>query len=279
MAASVLIAGCGDLGGAVAARLIRQGCVVTGIRRSPGAMVEGAHLIQADVRSPAMLQQLAAIRPEILLYCVAADVRTDDSYKSCYVDGLCNVLTALRPGRTLRHVFFVSSTRVYGQQDVWLDEESSVLPADFGGHRLLQAERLLQAAEVSSTVLRLSGVYGPGRTRLSEMAKKPETWPSDNVWTNRIHRDDAADFIAFCIMRAMGGEALAPLYLVTDSLPAPRHEVLRWLASRLGVACDTVAPPVTGGRRFSNQRLLASGFRLHYPDYMAGYGAMLDCAD
>jgi nucleoside-diphosphate-sugar epimerase len=176
----------------------------------------------------------------------------------------------------LRHVFFISSTRVYGRQsDGWLDENSPALPADFGGRRLLEAERLLQDEEVASTVMRLSGIYGPGRTRLSEMAKRPETWPPANAWTNRIHRDDAAAFIARCIIQAARDTKPAPLYLVTDSLPAPRHEVLRWLAGRLGVACDAAMPPVTGGKRISNRRLLASGFRLRYPDYMSGYGELL----
>ena len=62
--------------------------------------------------------------------------------------------------------------------------------------------------------------------------------------------------------------------------PAPLWNVLQWLARRLGVPL-----PTDGGdddhyrlrfsRRFSNAGMLASGFRLQYPDYRSGYGAML----
>ncbi len=277
MATPVLIVGFGDLGSAVADLLVRQGLDVTGVRRSLAPVAPGVHLIQADVTDAATLEPLSSAKPEILLYCVAADAQTDDSYKSQYVDGLRHVLAALQSCPSLRHVFFVSSTRVYGQQtDDWLDEDSPAQPADFGGRRLLEAESLLQGLLVPATVLRLSGIYGPGRTRMLQLAKTPQAWPPNNGWTNRIHRDDAAAFIANCAKRVGEGVELAPIYLVTDSRPAPQHEVLRWLAARQGVECESVPlPPVACGKRLSNRRLLNSGFQLRYPDYETGYGELL----
>jgi len=273
----VLIVGCGDLGSAVADILNQQGFAVTGVRRSPAALVAGVRLMQADVVDAASLEQLATVKPEILLYCVAADAQTDESYKVHYVDGLHNVLALLMPLNTLRHVFFVSSTRVYGQQtDGWLDENSPAQPSDFGGQRLQEAESLLNTFDIPHTILRLSGIYGPGRTRLLQLAKTPQAWPSNNSWTNRIHRDDAAAFIASCVIKADKGESLESLYLVTDSQPTSQYEVLRWLAVKQGVGMETLPiPPVAGGKRLSNRRMLDSGFRLRYPDYQAGYGQLL----
>lgn len=280
--ARILIAGCGDLGITLGQHLIAQGCDVAGLRRSTVPLPAGIHSVQADVARPATLHGLAALRPNILVYSVAADAQTDDSYRAHYVDGLRNVLAALADAG-LRHVFFVSSTRVYGRENQsqenqgqdtgpWLDETAPATPADFGGKRLLQAEALL--AGLPGTTLRLSGIYGPGRHRLLALARRPQSWPAQNHWTNRIHRDDAAAFIASLIRRKLNGEPVEDCYLVTDGCPAPQYEVLQWLAKRLDVDVSGVAPPaVEGGKRLGNARMLATGYRLRYPDYRAGYAA------
>lgn len=275
--ARILIAGCGDLGIALGQHLMAQGCDVAGLRRSAVPLPAGMHGVQADVARPATLHGLAALRPDILVYSVAADAQTDASYRAHYVDGLRHVLAAL-PDAGLRHVFFVSSTRVYGQENrgqdtaLWLDEATPATPADFGGERLLQAEALLSG--LSGTTLRLAGIYGPGRHRLLALARRPRSWPAQNRWTNRIHRDDAAAFIASLVRRKLNGAPVENCYLVTDGCPAPQYEVLQWLAERLGVDVSGVAPPaVAGGKKLGNARMLATGYRLRYPDYRAGYAA------
>lgn len=234
-------------------------------------------MLVGDVTRPETLTQLADIAPQILVYCVAASEQTDDSYRTHYVDGLRNVLAALKPAASLKHVFFVSSTRVYGQaSEALLDETEPAQPSDFGGQRLLEAEQLLEELPCGHTVLRLSGIYGPGRRYLLNMAADPARWPPRNVWTNRIHRVDAATFIAWLVRQVANGGAVANCYIVTDSQPVPQHEVLQWLAAKMGCAVDParVSPP-SGGKRLSNARMLSTGFRLCYPDYQAGYGSLL----
>lgn len=273
----VLIAGCGDLGCALAQRLLADGFVVYGLRRSHTALPDGVQPLYGDVTQPQTLAQLAAIAPDFLVYCVAADAQTDDDYRAQYVDGLRNVLQALGAGAPLRQVLFVSSTRVYGQSgDALLDESTPALAGDFGGQRLLEAEQLLEQLPCSATVLRLSGIYGPGRTRLLEIAGHPERWPRQNAWSNRIHRDDAAAFTAFLIQRVRDHAPVAACYIVSDSCPVPLHEVLAWLAGRAGApAGQRDVRPVAGGKRLSNARMLATGFSLRYPDYRAGYAELL----
>lgn len=273
MPATVLIAGCGDLGCALGRQLVADGLAVIGLRRSAMPLPDGMRVLQADVTQSHTLQGLAALKSDILVYCVAADAQNDDSYRARYVDGLRNVLVALADTDSLRRVFFISSTRVYGQQtDELLDETIPAIPADFGGERLLQAESLLRALPCRGTALRLPGLYGPGRTRLLALARQPHVWPAHNAWTNRIHRDDAAGFIALLIRRALTGAAVDDCYLVTDGCPVPQYDVLRWLAGNLGVDTAGIAiPSVLGGKRLGNARLLAAGYTLRYPDYRAGY--------
>jgi nucleoside-diphosphate-sugar epimerase len=278
--AKVLIVGYGDLGSEVARQLAHDGINVTGVRRSSNGITEhsdanAVQIIAADVTKPESLAALNAVQPTIIIYCVAASGQTDAEYKSAYVDGLCNVLATQKSNSQLKHVFFVSSTRVYGQDtQAVLDESVPALPADFGGKRLLEAEHLLQTLSCGTTILRLSGIYGPGRLRMLNLAKSPDNWPKQNVWSNRIHRDDAAAFMVFLIKQVLAGNTIQHCFIVTDSSPVPQYEVLSWLATELQ-AGKPEQIPASGGKRLSNKSMLETGFKLQYPDYRAGYRTLL----
>ncbi len=273
--AKVLIIGCGDLGTVIAAQLVHAGVKVLGVRRG-SQVIEDVTMVQADVTQPESLAVLNSIQPQIVVYCVAAGGQSDAEYKAAYVDGLRHVLATQVNNTQLKHVFFVSSTRVYGQNtNDLIDEAVPAEPADFGGERLLEAEALLQTMTCGATVLRLSGIYGPGRLRMIHLAQSPDSWPKMNTWTNRIHRDDAAAFIVFLIAQAMAGGVLADCYIVTDSQPVTQYEVLNWIAEKSGVEPAKTVPIAEGGKRLANKALLATGFRLQYPDYQTGYQALL----
>lgn len=271
----VVIVGMGDLGMEVARRLQAEGLQVVGVKRSP-LEYDAIKTIQADVTKPESLQALSALYPDILIYCVAAGGQSDAEYKAAYVDGLRNVLATQQQNKNLQHVFFVSSTRVYGQdtQDL-LDESVPAMPSDFGGERLLEAEQLLRQSPCKATVLRLSGIYGPGRLRMINLAKSATAWPRQNSWSNRIHRDDAAAFMVFLTRCVLAGEAIDDCYIVTDSCPVPQYTVLSWIAERLHCA-QPEQLAVSGGKRLHNQRLLETGFKLQYADYRVGYQALLN---
>ncbi|MGB4812617.1 MAG: NAD-dependent epimerase/dehydratase family protein [Methylophilaceae bacterium] len=272
---NVLIVGCGDLGSAVAKGLTDLGLDVTGVRRSH-VPLSGINCIQADVTQADRVKVLELIQPDILIYCIAANGQTDAQYKAAYVDGLRNVLATQTKNAALKHVFFVSSTRVYGQQtDVILDESMTAIPADFGGERLVEAEQLLNTLPCGHSALRLSGIYGPGRLRMINLAEDPARWPAENSWTNRIHRDDAANFMVFLVQQILQNKPLLPCYIVSDCAPVSQYEVLHWLAKAMQISFNANTPLIYGGKRLSNQAMLASGFQLKYADYRAGYGALL----
>ena len=278
----ILIVGLGDLGAEIARQLLQLHIGVIGLRRSVSPDHDkniSMEMIAADVTRPASLAVLQTIEPQIIVYCVAASGQTDAEYQAAYVEGLRNVLATQQRNTQLRHVFFVSSTRVYGQDtDELLDESIAALPSDFGGKRLLEGEQLLQSLACGYTVLRLSGIYGPGRLRMINLAKAPDRWPPQNSWSNRIHRDDGAAFIVFLIRQVMAGQAIQNCYIVTDCKPTPQYEVLTWLAEQIGLpqfVAPTSVVSAKGGKRLSNQSMLATGFKLQYPDYQAGYRTLL----
>jgi nucleoside-diphosphate-sugar epimerase len=281
MAPHVLIIGCGDLGMAVARQLMQHNIQVTGVKRSQ-ADIAGVTIMHADVTNPSSLTCLTSLKPQIILYCVAAGGQTDLQYKAHYVEGLDNVLKTQTDNAKLKHVFFVSSTRVYGQQtDQLLDETVTPIPSDFGGERLLEGEQLLAAhaqGHYQTTALRLSGIYGPDRLRMIRLAETAQ-WPDHDSWSNRIHRDDAAAYISYLIQQVLASSHVREQYIVTDSAPVRQYEVLGWIAKQLHVALPDVAKqtPEAGlaGKRLNNAALRASGYQLQYPDYQAGYSALI----
>jgi nucleoside-diphosphate-sugar epimerase len=278
--AKILIVGCGDLGSTIAMRLQKNHQVI-GLRRSQ-KIVPDLQTVQADVTQPITLTPLENLNPNIVIYCVSADAQTDASYQAQYVTGLKNILTTQASNNALNHVFFVSSTRLYGQktQDL-LDETTPAIPSDFGGERLLEAESLLKDMQINSeqwksTSMRLSGIYGNGRLYLANMAKDPARWPAENNWSNRIHRDDAASFIAFLVEKVLDQQIVEDTYIVTDDMPTQQYEVLQWLAVQQGIDTSSIAtPPISGGKRLSNKRLRDTGFQLQYPNYQVGYSQIL----
>jgi dTDP-4-dehydrorhamnose reductase len=275
--AKILIIGCGDLGTAIA-QILQQNHTVTGLRRSQIALPNGMKTLFADVTQANTLSILNDLNPNIIIYCVSAGGATDAQYQASYVQGLKNVLSTQSNNAQLQHVFFVSSTRVFGQiTDEILDENTPAIPADFGGERLLEAENVLKTLGCKSTSMRLSGIYGAGRLYLVNMAQDPNRWPESNSWSNRIHRDDAANFIAFIVNKSCNNEAVKDCYIVTDDLPTLQYDVLTWLAQQQKIDVSAVkTPPMQGGKRLSNRGMRATGFQLQYPNYQLGYSKILE---
>ncbi|MDX1914636.1 MAG: SDR family oxidoreductase [Methylophilus sp.] len=275
--AKILLVGCGKLGMAVALNLCRAGHEVVGVRKSAQALPMGMHTLQADVTQADSLTCLKMLYPQVVIYCIAATAQNDENYFQHYVLGLKNVLESQQNNKQLEHVFFVSSTRVYGQntQEI-VDEKTPVIPSDFGGERLLEAERVLSSLSCAYTVLRLSGIYGAGRLHLINLARDQSRWPAQNHWSNRIHQDDAAAFIEHLIRMHVHQQGLASCYLVTDDLPTQQYEVLTWLAQQMHLdVAQRPVPEVLHVKRLSNRLMRETGFVLQYPSYQQGYAAIL----
>ena len=279
-AAEVLIAGCGDIGGGLALSLCAAGFTVTGLRRRAHLIPEGVEPLGADLAVPDSLTILSERRFRYVVIASAAAAYDAASYRRVYVDGLRNLLRSLRGEPRL---LLLSSTAVYHQHaGEWVDEDSPTAPGAFSGQLLLEAEALLREhAPGRSTVLRLGGIYGPGRERLLREVRDGVGCPREPLrYSNRIHRDDCIGILRFLIDRLECGAKLAPVYLGVDDDPAPIWEVRHWLAARLGITLDDAlggnGARMPGSKRCSNRRLHESGYQLLYPDFRAGYGALLD---
>lgn len=274
MAERILIAGCGDLGERVARLLLARGDQVYALRRHPPAGGDGIQWLAADL---ARSDTLGVLPTGItrLIFLPAPDARQPDAYRAVFLDGLRNVLDAL-DAASLQRVLFVSSSAVYGEHaDAWVDETTPPAPLNFNGRILLEAELTLRDYPVDTIVLRLAGLYGPGRMQLIDRlcAGQASVPRQHRHWANRIHVEDAAAAITHLLM--LGDHE--PLYVGTDDTSLPLDVLYDDLAVLLGApkAPDGPAPAGVGSKRLSNARLKASGFRLRWPDARKGYAALL----
>lgn len=270
--------GCGDLGQLIAEATLAHGHRLTVVRKSPRAVPAGAQLLQADVLSAHSLAPLQAVTADILLVCLAPVA--GQSYQQTYVEGLRNVLQQVNR-QALKHVFFISSTGVYGQQQgEWVDDETPAQPSEPSGQVLLAAEQCLQDLPCGHTALRLSGIYGPQRLYLLRLLQQPERWPTVTNWTNRIHEHDVVTTVMHLYDCVAHGQPLPQHLIVTDGAPTPQHTVLQWLAAARSVAAPPTPPetPATG-KRIRNLGLQRLGIPLQYVDYQSGYQAIVSALD
>jgi nucleoside-diphosphate-sugar epimerase len=291
----VLVAGYGYVGEALARRLSAAGAEVFALSRAPRDLPTGVRALPCDLSAP-IPSGLLPGELDAVAY-LAAPGRPaaglpfdlDAAYRAIFVDGSRNLRQALEASGQRPRVIFASSTSVYGQDDgAWIDEDSPAIPADPRGGLVLAGEaEWTRGAGLPAVVVRLGGIYGPGRTRLLAQVlagRLPRPRGAEATrFTNRIHRDDAAGLFA----HLMGIEDPAPLYLGVDSEPASRGDLLAYLAELVGTELpegpDEVAPAPSGGppprnpgsKRCSNARALASGYRFAFPSFREGYRALL----
>lgn len=265
----VLIAGSGYLGTALGLRLSREGARVYGLRRDPRRLPDPIRPLRADLSTGAGLDALPEV--DAVVYAAAADRFEAAAYRAIYADGPRRLLDALSGHERF---VLVSSTSVYEVDDgSCVDEDTAIDPATETGRALADGERA--AREVGGIVLRLAGLYGPGRARLLASVRdgSARLRAGEASWTNRIWRDDAVT-AALCALALPEPHGL---YLVTDGEPAPWNDVLSGLAGMLGLPAPPVdrRTPAGAGKRCSNARLLATGWTPAVPSWREGYAALL----
>jgi nucleoside-diphosphate-sugar epimerase len=266
--------GCGDLGTGIGAALAADGWNVIGVRRHPAAESPFPQVALDVLANPEGLKALPA--PDFVVYTVTPSQRTEAAYQAAYVEGVRQVLSVL--SAPLRRFVLVSSTGVYHQsQGEWVDETTAAIPQGFSGKALLDGETLVRHSGLPATVVRLSGIYGPGRHRLIERARSQQpAVRHPPAWTNRIHRDDAVGFVAHLLRQCHAGLPLHDLYLGTDDVPATEWDVMCAVHELL----DLPPPAEKAGsddqnKRLRNTRLQQSGYVLRFPGYREGYADMI----
>jgi nucleoside-diphosphate-sugar epimerase len=274
----VLVAGCGWLGTAVARRLVARGDRVTGVRRDPGRAAALAGLGVAPLALDLAAAGAGERLPEVdaIVACQAAGGEGEGAYRAAYLEANRALLAAA--GRARAPLVYTGSTGVFGQRDGSdVDEDTAPAPASATAEVLLRAERLVldaAAGGLRASIVRLSGLYGPGRTGLLERVRTGALalGPGDGAWMNFCHQEDAAAFVLAALARAPAGAILHG----SDARPATRREVVEWIAARLGIP----APRTERASPGANRRILSArtrallGIELEYPSFREGLAAL-----
>jgi len=269
------IVGCGYVGTAVGEALVRAGGEVHGTTTSPSrtAELEAKGIVPhvLEVADAAALHGLLAECEAVLLSVGAG--REGADYRSVYLAAASHLVAALER-TTVSRVVYTSSTRVYAQDDGrWVDEDSPTQPADENGRTLLEAERvLLDAGRVGAgvppvfvTVLRLGGIYGPGRdpaARIRQFAGQERR--DGDACVNMIHLDDIVAAIVRLLPMPHGG-----VLNLCDDGPAPRREYYDRIIAAAGLPpirwiSPAGSPPL--GKRVGNALIKQTlGLQLQHP--------------
>lgn len=273
----VMIFGCGYSGTAIAKAFAGDGARVSGTTRSPDKLqalaAEGieAFLFDGETLGDALRREMESathlvqsIAPgeagDPLLRLVGDDIRT------------------VMPN--LRWVGYLSTVGVYGDhKGAWVSEETPCVPVSGRSRERLEAEQgwmeLGSRNGITAAVLRLSGIYGPGRNAFRNLEKGTarRLIKKDQVF-NRIRVEDIADTARFLSDRSLGG-----IYNVTDDRPGPPQDVIVEAARLMGVEPPPEQPFETAeltpmarsfygeNKRVSNARLKDAGFRFSFPTY------------
>lgn len=288
----LVIFGCGYVGSALARAAVTAGIRVEALTRNldKAAALRAAGLAQvvvADLSTADWHGQISG-GAGFVVNCVSSG--GPDAYRQTYVGGMQSVLAwAAKGGVPVDAFVYTSSTTVYPQSGgATVDESSPAEGATPNGAIIRESETLLQNATPSSVrrhfILRLAGIYGPDRHHLLDQLRsgKGQLAGTGDHRLNLAHRDDIVAAILACL--GAPPNTGSQVFNVADSAPAPRAEVVRWLAGRLGRPVPGFDGSMAGRRDgtpladriISNakiQRLL--GWRPRYPDYRAGFEKLL----
>ena len=192
----------------------------------------------------------------------------------------------------LRWIGYLSTVGVYGDHGGdWVDEASECRPVSRRSVLRVAAERewlaLGEKTGVKVAILRLSGIYGPGRNALVNLRSgTAKRLIKPGQVFNRIHVADIAGPLWHLAEREQGG-----IFNVTDDLPAPPQDVVAYAAEVMGVEPPAEVPFASAqlspmarsfygeNKRVSNAAIRGTGYRFRHPDYRSAFDAMWAAGD
>lgn len=197
---------------------------------------------------------------------------------------------ALLDAPRLEWLCYYSTVGVYGDfGGDWIDETAPLVPRNMRSDRRVLAEQdwrdLAAERGVPLTILRLAGIYGPGRSSFDKLrAGTARRVIKPGQVFNRIHVADIAR------VTAMAAEArLDGTFNLSDDEPTPPQDVIEYAANLIGLPVPPDLPYETAemtqmqksfyrdNKRVSNKAIkTALGIDLLYPNYRAGLQHILE---
>jgi nucleoside-diphosphate-sugar epimerase len=268
----VAIIGCGYVGKAIADYWRHElGFVVTATTTKPENVTTLEDYAQRVVvvkgHDPAGLQS-ALQDQEIVLLSVGA--KNAEVYEETYLHTAQTLVSVLKQSPTVRQLIYTGSYAVYGDRDgAWVDESSAVAPANANGQILAQTEQVLLSApndNLKVCILRLGGIYGPGRELVKIFRRVAGTTRPGNGYdaTNWVHLDDIVGAIELARSNRLQG-----IYNLVDDAHLTTRELLDRVCERHHLpqviwdcSLKSVRPY---NARVKNQKIKDAGYQFNHP--------------
>lgn len=282
-AISLFVFGCGYSASAFVERLDPAEVVGVTTRSAEKASSFAAHGLKPylfDGEGPGEGIDAALARATHLLVSIAPGAAGDPVLRQ-YRDAIA------RGCPRLAWIGYLSTVGVYGDHGgAWVDEETALAPVSVRSKERVEAERLwagvAEERGVPLAILRLSGIYGPGRNAMVNLreGKARRLVKKDQVF-NRIHVADIAGSLALLAGGRIGGT-----FNVTDDEPAPPQDVVAHAARLVGAPLppeidfetadlSPMARSFYGeNKRVSNARLKRLGYMFEFPTYREALEAL-----
>jgi len=283
---AVLIVGCGDIGRRVAARW--QGVPVTGLVSSAASAAQlqqaGITPLQANLDDPTSLKDLPVAGALVYYFAPPPATGTTDPRMGHF-------LASIAPAQLPSRIVYISTSGVYGDRGGdQVNEDTPPNPQVDRARRRYDAEQQLrrfgQQYGIAVVILRVGGIYGPGRLPIKRLQDRiPIIHEHLAPTTNRIHAEDLAQI---CVAAARRGRADSVYNVsdgthsnmteyfntVADFLKLPRPPAIDWEEAERTLSAGMLSY-LKESRRMDNRRMLQElGIKLQYPSLEAGLAAM-----
>jgi len=279
----MLIVGCGDVGRKIAVRALNSGTAVQCLVRSKesaDALIRlGLTARAVDLDSPYPAPDTALDHDRIFYLAPPPASGTDDPRMQRFLNAL--------PRTAQQRIVYISTSGVYGDcQGEWVDEQRPSNPQVDRARRRHDAEQQLLAWRAGgggeAVILRVAGIYGPGKLPLERIKKQlPMIGEDQAPWTNRIHIDDLVRVCEAAMARGADGQ----VYNVSDGCPGNMRDYFDRVADHFGLphpplislaeADTTLSQGLLSylgeSRRLDNRKMVEElGVTLRHPDLKSG---------
>ena len=256
--------------------LLAEGYYVWGLRRDTSELPYGFNRIACDLANLGELK--LSFNPDYVFFMPSAGKYDLETYKAIYTKGVENLIKCLNFNKSFpKRIFYISSTSVYTRNNgEWVNENSPIENITTHGACLINGEKLLLNNQFPLTVIRFSGIYGPGRkylvNQIIEGRIKRSLYPS---YINSIHQEDCARLLKYLMLLPNPRN----LYIGVDSEPSLKNDVIEWLSNQYNLELPEIEENQfavdlktrRGNKRCSNQLILSEGFKFIYPSFRDGY--------
>lgn len=269
---NIAIIGCGYVGYSIARYWHQElGFLVTATTTTPERVPQLEAVAQKVVvmkgNDSSSLKSLLESQDVVLL---SVGAKNANSYEESYLHTAQTLVSVLKESPHIQQVIYTGTYSVYGDKNgEWVDESSPLTPANENGQILARTEEVLRSVSNQNTkvcILRLGGIYGPGRelVKIFDRASGKTRPGNGKDITNWIHLDDIVGAIEFARKHQLEG-----IYNLVDDAHLTSRELLDRVFTQHNLPNVVWDESQKSNRPYnakvSNQKIKTAGYQLIHP--------------